>query len=85
MDILSCHGPPVTSDIQDEPLQKLKIGFGTVTIDHLNCVIQKLKMSKSPGQGRISGEMCKAFGKLGVHALLQLINTVWQEEEVTTN
>ena len=83
-DILNSDDPLITEDIQDDPLHQLEIDVGPVTIDELNRMILKLKNNKSPGEDRISAEMCKALGELGLRALLQLVNHVWQEERAPT-
>ena len=81
-DVLNSDDPLITEDFQDEPLHPLEIDIAPVTTNELNHAIFKLKNNKSPGEDRISAEMCKALGELGVNSLLELVNNVWQEEQV---
>ena len=60
----------------------MDIDVRPVTTEELNRATLKLMNNKSPGEDRISAEMYKALGELGVHSLLQLMNNVWQEEQI---
>ena len=82
--ILNRPEPAVLADIP-EAAEDLDINLGDITIQEVKDAIRKLKNGKAPGDDGVCAEMLKAEEQATPQILHQLIQDIWNSENIPEN